>query len=217
MEAALQATWPHRLGRRQHARLLLFGVGGGDDLSASRQCARRAAELADADGQLRQLESLRAHPDQSWQRGQSQGQVHGLAVRPGAAQQGHPVFHPARRGRLSLCRQPVAPVLEVRCPRREAQGGVEVRRQGAGRRQQLPQPRASRQQRLHQHRQGQSQSAPDRARQEFRRGGVRREHRRRRFPQPRTLGGAVRSQGQDFGRLEPARRERPRLCRCVLR
>ena len=37
---------------------MLFGAGGGDHLSASPECARRATELADADGQLQQLELL---------------------------------------------------------------------------------------------------------------------------------------------------------------
>ena len=172
----------------------------------------RAAELADADGQLRQLELLDAERHQPRQRRQSQGQVHGLARRPQPSEQGHRVFHAAGRRRLHVCRQPVAAVLEVRRARRKADRGVEVRRQGAGRRQERPQRRAARQQRLLQHRQRQPESAPRRARQEFRAGGVRRHHHdARSAAQPGTLGGAARGQEHDHRRPGEPRRERPRL------
>ncbi len=88
--------------------------------------------------------------------------------------QGHAVFHADGRGRLHVRGQPVAAVLEARRARRQAQGGVEVRRQGPGRRQERPQRRAARQQHVLQHRQREREPAPGRARQEFRRGGVRR-------------------------------------------
>src|ERR1700716_835722 len=72
----LRSTWPRRIDRGCHAGLLPFRVGGGDDLSASLECVRRAAELAHAHGQLQQLESFCAHADHARQCCQSQAQVH---------------------------------------------------------------------------------------------------------------------------------------------
>ncbi len=189
------------------------GLGGRDHVPAPVERVVRAAELVDADGQLRELEQLGAEPDQPRQRRQPQGQVHGLARRPEPSQQGDRILYAACRGRLSVCGQPVAAVLEVRRPQRKADRGVEVRRQGAERRQERPQHRAAWQQRLLQHRQRQSEPAPRRARQEFRRGRFRRRHH---DPgcraEPGPFGGTARHQEYAPHRAGQLRRERPRLC-----
>ena len=97
----LQEASARRLGCLRHDRSLCARFACGDDLSAPAECACRAAELADADGQLRQLEQLGTEPDQREQRRQSQGQIHGLARRPRSPEQGQPIFYAARRRRLS--------------------------------------------------------------------------------------------------------------------
>src|SRR5215831_11760784 len=90
-KASSQTAWSCRSARRDCAWALsrLFprsGVGRRGDLSASPQRVVRAAKLADADGELQQLEPFGAEPDQSRQRRQPQGQVHGLAQRPDPSQ-----------------------------------------------------------------------------------------------------------------------------------
>ncbi len=212
------AAWPCGLGGGHHARLLLLGDRGGDHLSASPERRLRAAELADADGQLQQLESFDAQPDQPQQRRQSQGQVHGLARRSRSSQQGHGVFHAAGRGRLHVCGQPVAAILEVRRQERKADGGVEVRRQGPGRRAERPQRRAARQQHVLQHQQRHLDPAPGRARQEFRPGRVRRQHHGAGSrAQSGTLGSPARGEEHDRHRAGKPGRERPRLSRGLYR
>src|SRR5262249_17000233 len=71
------------------------GAGRRGHLRAPAQQRQGAPELADAPGQLCQLELVVAQHDQQEQRREPQGQVHGVAGRPDAAQQGDAVLHAA--------------------------------------------------------------------------------------------------------------------------